>query len=176
MQIVLPWNQGIQQYQSEFKDLRSEHPRQCPGCGCVKFHRWGKYERDVVEERRDHRISIQRIRCVKCGKTCSYLPSFCVSGLSYGIDFIMTILKSFIQKLRYSLEERKRRAYALLRRFRDYENLWLVFLRSRGFEDFPPDKAERTAKIFTALLKLHREENVLSVFLRETGRHFMSVK
>ena len=176
MQIVLSWNQGISQYQSDFKGLQAEHPRQCPGCGCSRFHKWGKYTRYVVEACEEHRVSIQRILCVKCGKTSSYLPSFCVSGLSYGVDFIMIILKSFIQKLQYSLEERRRRAYALLRRFRDYENLWLVFLRARGFEAFPPNKVARTAKIFTALLKLHRKENILSGFLRETGRHFMSVK
>jgi hypothetical protein len=99
-----------------------------------------------------------------------------VSGLCYGVDFIMVILKTFTQKLRYSFEERKRRAYALLQRFKDLESLWLVFLRARGFRDFPPDKTERTAKIFTALLKIHRDENILSGFLRETGRHFMSAK
>jgi len=176
MQIVLPWGQGIAQYQTEFADLQAEHPHKCPECGCTKMHKWGTYERCVIEEKGEHRILIQRIRCVKCGKTHSYLPSFCVSELCYSSDFVMTMLNALILKLQYSFEERKRRAYAFLRRFRDSENLWLVYLRARGFGDFLTDKTERTAKIFTALLKLHREENILSGFLRETGRHFMSAK
>jgi hypothetical protein len=88
----------------------------------------------------------------------------------------MAILNALIHKLRYSFEERKRRAYAFLRRFKDNESLWLVFLRARGFRDFPPDKTERTVKIFTALLESHREHNISLGFLRETGRHFMSAK
>jgi DNA-directed RNA polymerase subunit N (RpoN/RPB10) len=82
MQIVLPWNQGIEQYQSDFKNLQIERPRRCLGCGCGKFHKWGKYIRCVIAEKTDFQICIQRIRCVKCGETHSYLPSFCVSGLS----------------------------------------------------------------------------------------------
>ena len=176
MQIVLPWDGGIAQYQSTFKDVQPETPSCCPDCGCTKFHKWGKYERGVVEERGEYRISIRRIRCVKCGKTYSYLPSFCVPRLCYSVDYMMVTLKVLIQKLRVSFDERQRWAYALLRRFRDSENLWLTFLRAKGFRDFPPDKAERTAKIFTALLKLHRDKNLLSDFLWETGRHFMAVK
>ena len=176
MQIVLPWNQGIVKYQSEFAALQTEHPGRCPLCGCTKFHKWGKYERYVVEESRYHRISIQRTRCVKCGKTHSYLPSFCVSRLCYGADFIMATLNALILKLRCSFEDHKRRAYAFLRRFRESENLWLTFLRSRGFGNIPARKKERAAKIFTALLKIYKEENFLSDFLRETGRHFMCAK
>lgn len=176
MQIVLPWDGGIAQYQSKFENVQLEVPSCCPDCGCTKFHKWGTYERGVVEERKDHRISIQRIRCVKCGKTYSYLPSFCVSRLCCSVDYMMAILQALIQKLRISFDERQRWAYALLRRFRDSENLWLVFLRSKGFGEFPPDKTERTAKIFTALLKLHREENILPGFFWETGRHFMAAK
>ena len=172
----VPWNQGIVKYQSEFAALSAEYPGQCPACGCTKLHKWGKYERHVIEEGEEHRVCIQRIRCVKCGKTHSYLPSFCVSRLCYGADFIMAILKALLLKIRYSLENIKRRAYAFLKRFRESENLWLVVLRARGFGCFPVRKKERTAKIFIALLELYKDKNFLSDFLRETGRHFMSVK
>jgi hypothetical protein len=86
------------------------------------------------------------------------------------------MLNALIQKIRLSLEERRRRAYALFRRFRELESLWLIFLRARGFSDFPEEKQERVAKIFSALLEIHRSENLLSGFFTETGRHFMSVK
>jgi hypothetical protein len=88
----------------------------------------------------------------------------------------MAILNALIQKIRISLEERRRRAYALLRRFREAESLWLVFLRAKGFLDFPDDKKERDVKIFSALLEIHRSGELLSGFFKETGRHFMSVK
>jgi hypothetical protein len=176
MQMVLSWNSGISEYESGFKKVQPEQPQCCPGCGCGKFHKWGKYERHVIEENSGGRISIRRIRCVKCGKTHSYLPAFCVSRISYSINFIIAILKAFILKLRISLKERIRRAYALWRRFREAENLWLVFLRARGFRDFPADSKERTEKIFTILEKLHKEDNLSSIFFLETGRHFMSAK
>lgn len=176
MQIVLPWNKGIAEYQTGFGDISPEHPQRCVRCGCAKFHKWGKYMRNVTEEHRDHLISIRRIRCVKCGQTHSYLPSFCMSRCGLCADLLMALLNALIRKIRVCLEDRRRRAYALLRRFRDSESLWLTYLRARGFSDFPADKQERTAKIFSSLLELHRLGNLFSDFFEETRRHFMSVK
>ena len=176
MQMVLPWGKGIAQYKSEFKNMDFEKPERCPHCGCVKFHKWGKYERYVVEEGEEERISIQRVCCVKCLKTYSYLPSFCVSGVCYSVDYIITLLRALILKTRFELGELRRRAYAYLRRFADFESLWLVFLRARGFGDFSPDKKERMMKIFTALLDFHQNTNLLAGFFQETGRHFMPAK
>ena len=177
MQLVLAWKEGISRYQSRFKDIAFEMPERCPHCGCVKFHKWGKYARYVIEETADPLIYIQRIRCVKCCRTCSYLPSFCLSGMCYGVDYVMALLNALLFRLRYSFcDTIRRRAYALLRRFVRSENLWLVFLRTRGFGAFPEDRKKRAMKIFTALLKIHQDENLMSSFLGATGRHFMSAK
>ena len=176
MQLVLPWREGISRYQSGFKDIEFGMPERCFQCGCGKFHKWGKYVRYVMEEKADHPIDIQRIRCVKCHKTYSYLPSFCLSGISYGLDFVMAILNALLFKLRVSLGNMRRRAYAFLQRFVRSENLWLLFLRTRGFGSFPEDRKKRATKIFTALLKIHRNGNLLSDFLGATGQHFMSAK
>jgi len=177
MQFVLTWKKGIPRYKSDFKTIEFEIPERCPQCGCGKFHKWGKYVRHVIEETADTPIYIQRIRCVKCLKTYSYLPSFCLSGICYGLDFVMEILKALLLKTPFSFGDMmRRRAYAFLQRFVRSENLWLVFLRSIGFKDFPADKKERGTKIFTALLEIHQNKNLLSSFFRETGRHFMSEK
>lgn len=176
MQFVLPWKQSIAEYHSGFKDLQIEPPKRCPHCGCGKLHKWGSYERYVIEESDEHRIGVRRIRCVRCRKTYSYLPSFCVSRVCYSVDFVMTFLKVLLLKLRASLGELRRRAYVFLRRFVRSENLWLVFLRAKGFGDFPIDRKERTVRIFTALLNFHEEGNFMPGFFQETGRHFMSAK
>jgi hypothetical protein len=176
MQFVLPWKKGVAPYESEFSDLEVKRPERCPHCGCGKFHKWGKYERYVVEEESDARIPVRRIRCVKCGGTFSYLPSFCLSGISCSADFLMRLLGVLILKTRVSLGEWKRRAFLFLRRFARLENLWLTFLRARGFGDFPADKRARLRKIFAALLEFHRNGSLSADFLRETGRRLMSVK
>ena len=176
MQLVLPWEKGIILYQSEFKKLQLEKPERCQKCGCAKFHKWGKYVRYVIEETTEHQVYIQRICCVKCLKTYSYLPSFCLSGISYGLDFVIVFLKALVLKTQLSLGELRRRAYAYLKRFTTLENLWLVFLRARGFGEFSADSKERKEKIFTALMEFYENGSLLADFFQETRRHFMSVK
>jgi hypothetical protein len=88
----------------------------------------------------------------------------------------MAILKTLILKIRIELTNINRYAYALLSRFVQLEPLWLVYLRSQGFGDFPVAKKARTVKIFTAILKLHERKNFIPSFFRETDRHFMSLK
>lgn len=176
MQFVLPWGKGSAQYQEEYQDLETGRPERCPHCGCGKFHKWGKYERYIVEEGGEDRICIKRIRCIRCHRTYSYLPSFCLSGISYGLDFVMAFLKALLLKIKLSLGDLRRHAYVFLRRFVQSENLWLVFLRAKGFGDFPPGKRERITKIFAALLEFHKSGNLLAAFFQETGRHFLSAK
>jgi len=88
----------------------------------------------------------------------------------------MVVLNALLLKVPFSFGDMRRRAYAFLQRFVRSENMWLVFLRSKGFRDFPTDKKNRATKTFSALLKIHQKENLLSGFFRETGRHFMSAK
>jgi hypothetical protein len=176
MQFVLPWKDSIIRYKIEFENIEFEMPARCVECGCGKFHKWGKYARYVIEEHEEYPIYIQRIRCVKCLKTCSYLPSFCLSGLCYGLDFVMKILSVLLLKIPFSFGDMRRRAYAFLQRFVRSENLWLVFLRGAGFGGLPEDKKKRRLKIFTALLKVYHNGNLLSSFFQATGRHFMSAK
>ena len=50
MQTVLSWESGVCDYQTKFRSLKLEKPEKCIGCGCAKFHKWGKYGRYIVEE------------------------------------------------------------------------------------------------------------------------------
>jgi len=112
MQKILQWNGSVRDYQAEFKKIEVEKPKRCR-CGCVKFHKWGKYERYVIEEDGEHIVPVQRICCVQCRRTYSYLPSFCVSKMCYSADFVLKILSALILKVRFELEDMKRRAYAI---------------------------------------------------------------
>lgn len=176
MQLILPWRAGPASYQAAFQDIEVEKPERCPHCGCNKFHKWGKYKRYVIEEDVEHIISIQRIRCVKCRRTYSYLPSFCISGICYGLDFVLRILQALLLKKELALDKIRRRGFAFLRRFVQLESLWLIFLRASGVGAVPADKRGRLRKILETLLEFHRNRNLLASFLQETGRHFLSVK
>ena len=99
MQKILEWKGSISEYQADFKKIQLGKPEKCV-CGCVKFHKWGKYERYVIEAKTEHIIPIQRICCVKSGVTYSYLPSFCVSKMVYSVELIMAILRMLLLKIR----------------------------------------------------------------------------
>jgi hypothetical protein len=176
MQRVLSWSKSISEYETEFLSIQMEHPSGCAECGCKKFHKWGIYKRYVVEEDSDHEISVRRFRCVKCRKTTSYLPSFCIKGSYYSADLLMKLLSALLLKIRFELGEKRRQAYIFLRRFVRLESLWLVYLREKGFGEFPKDRKERAVKIYTALLRQYAHSAFMADFLSETGMHFMSAK
>lgn len=176
MQKVLGWRKGIAEYLEGFSESQIEHPGRC-SCGCAKFHKWGTYKRYVVEEEGDFQIPIQRYRCVKCLRTYSYLPSFCLSRRSCSADLMMKLLETLLLNLRIGLgESRRRLAYIYRKRFVELESLWLVFLRGTGFGDFPRDEKERRATIFTALRDQYWQGGFAAEFFEATGRHFMATK
>jgi hypothetical protein len=177
MQKILRWSGSISQYKEEYENMRMEKPKQCQQCKCTKIYKWGKYERYTLEkDGSEELMPIKRFYCVGCGKTYSYLPSFCVSRACYSVDLIMTFLKAFILKIQYEFNDMKRRAYTYLRRFRQFENLWITYLRSKGIGDIPTDKKQRQEKIFTCLLELYDRGNLMEGFLEKMGRYFMSAK
>ena len=174
MREVLVWKKTIAEYLSEFSRTRHERPRRCKHCGSTRLHRWGTYRRYASDESAPNQIPVQRYRCVKCLRTHSPLPSFCLRGIGCAADFVMRLLECLIFRLRKVSEVLKRQAYRYLRRFRENESLWLFFLRTKGFGDFPRDKKERGRKIFAALLSQYHETSFMTDFLAETGRCFMA--
>jgi hypothetical protein len=86
----------------------------------------------------------------------------------------MKLLSVLLLKIKKDLGDLKRRAYAFLKRFKECETRFAVFLRAVGFKDFPENPKERSVKIFRALMEL---SNTLSArFFEVTGTHFMRAK
>ena len=176
MQYVLEWEKGRERYKKEYDEMKTTKPERCQNCGCVKFHKWGKYERYVIEEEGEDRICVRRIRCIKCRKTYSYLSSFCISGMCYGLEFVIKILKALILKMKFLFGDLRRRAYEFLRRFVGSENLFVVFLRGKGVKKFPDSRKKRMEKILIELLEFHKKNKLSLDFFEETGQHFFSAK
>jgi len=76
-----------------------EAPKKCPyrDCGInLEMKKHGFYVRMLITIKFIGRIRIRRYKCPKCGRTLSMLPSFCIAGFSYGVDFVVTLLQDVI--------------------------------------------------------------------------------
>jgi hypothetical protein len=74
-------------------------PKKCPHSDCgipLKMKKNGFYTRALITLTFAGRIRIRRYKCPKCGGTVSMLPSFCVAGFTYGVEFIITLLQHVI--------------------------------------------------------------------------------
>jgi len=71
-------------------------PKKCPfkDCGVnLVMKKNGYYHRCLYTITFTGKIRIRRYKCPLCGRTLSMLPSFCLSGHSYGVEFIITLLQ-----------------------------------------------------------------------------------
>ncbi len=90
-------------------------PDACPNPECLmpippKKH--GFYERNCLDFTYRGRILIRRYYCPYCGKTISYLPSFCLPYFQYSLAVIYVVITNQIDS---------NMSYAqILRQFRDY--------------------------------------------------------
>ena len=76
-------------------------PKKCPfgDCGAnLEMKKNGYYIRMLITFTFSGHIRIRRYKCPKCGRTLSMLPSFCVAGMSYGVDFVIALLQYVINK------------------------------------------------------------------------------
>ena len=72
-------------------------PLKCPfkDCGInLTMKKNGFYKRYLKTSTFSGYIRIRRYKCPKCGRTVSMLPSFCVSGFSYGAELIINMAQS----------------------------------------------------------------------------------
>ncbi len=80
MQRIYPSPLGPEQYVATeaHRQVRAEGP--CPHCGRGPLHRHGWYVRGVTGVTGQLlEIAVARFRCMECGRTVSYLPSFALS-------------------------------------------------------------------------------------------------
>jgi len=74
-------------------------PKKCPygDCGInLKMKKNGFYSRFLRTITFTGWIRIRRYKCWKCGRTLSMLPSFCLAGYSYSVEFIVCLLQYVI--------------------------------------------------------------------------------
>jgi hypothetical protein len=70
-------------------------PGKCPHKGCginTAMRKNGFYRRYLKTAAFSGFIRIRRYKCPKCGRTVSMLPSFCLSGFSYGVELVISMV------------------------------------------------------------------------------------
>jgi hypothetical protein len=91
-------------------------PKKCPfgDCGInLEMKKNGFYIRMLILITITYRIRIRRYKCLMCGRTLSMLPSFCIAGISYSVDFVVALLQYVINKCSIRKTVREWRAMAL---------------------------------------------------------------
>lgn len=163
MQQIFYTSVSPEEYYRLGKDFPFPVPDSCPNPGClVKIapQKHGFYRRNVVTPDFSARILIRRYHCKYCGKTISYLPSFCLPYFQYTVEVIYTALRYilvFCYSLRASLQLLKRLFWTpahlqfYARRF--FANLYHIKLGLRQLlprVELPgenPDKREGAKKV-----------------------------
>ena len=105
MQQIFYTSISPEEYQRRGKNFSFPQPDSCPNPGClvkVPPQRHGFYSRNVITENFSGRIFIRRYYCKHCGKTISYLPSFCLPYFQYTVGIIFTAL-CYVLDSQYSL-------------------------------------------------------------------------
>ena len=108
MQKIFYTSVSPEEYHRLGKDFPFPVPDFCPHC-LVKIapQKHGFYQRNIITGNFQGRILIRRYHCKYCGKTVSYLPSFCLPYFQYTVEVIYTALwyiLVFCYSLRTSLQ------------------------------------------------------------------------
>ena len=167
-------------------------PVKCPHGDCgipLKMKKNGYYTREVITLTFSGRIRIRRYKCLKCGKTVSMLPSFCVAGFTYGVEFIITLLQQVIGlgSIKKTVKEWRNRFESISRRL---VQKYMVRLRNNrkmiqyginqlspdniGLGRMPGDNDWTKSFLFGMRPSLSPEFN--AKFQKTTGKSFMSLQ
>jgi len=96
-------------------------PKKCPHSDCgipLEMKKNGYYTRLVITLTFAGQIRIRRYKCLKCGRTVSMLPSFCMAGFTYGVEFIILLLQQAINldSIKKTVKEWRSRFESISRR------------------------------------------------------------
>jgi len=106
MQQIFYTSVSPEEYQRLGEDFPFPAPNSCPNPGClvqVPPQKHGFYARNALTGNFSGRILIRRYYCKHCGKTISYLPSFCLPYFQYAVETILTAL-CYVLDSQYSLQ------------------------------------------------------------------------
>ena len=169
-----------------------EAPEKCPfkECGInIPMKKNGFYIRYLIALGFAGDIRIRRYVCPKCGRTVSMLPSFCLAGYTYSIEFIISILLQVVEtgSIRGTVKEWGCRAENISRR---HIRLYMGRLRQNrqmiqyGLNQISPENVkigsspgdtEWTKRLLSEIQPtLSPEFN--ANFQKATGRSFMSLQ
>lgn len=102
---------SVFEYAKQGTDFAFPVPDACPNPGClmsIALKKHGFYERNCLDFTYRGAILIRRYYCPYCGKTVSYLPSFCLPYYQYSLAIIYLVLTNYIESnLSYGQISRK---------------------------------------------------------------------
>jgi len=166
-------------------------PKKCPygDCGIkLEMKKHGFYVRLLITLTFCGRIRIRRYKCPKCGRTLSMLPSFCIAGFSYSVDFVVALLQYVINKdsIKKAVREWRAIAAEISRRL---INKYLARLRNNrgliqyGINQMSPDNIglgrmpgdTEWTKSFLSGMRPSLSPEFNANFHKITGKSFMSL-
>ncbi|WP_220427500.1 DUF6431 domain-containing protein [Desulfotruncus alcoholivorax] len=111
-----------EEYQRIGKNFPFPVPDSCPNPEClikVPPQKHSFYERNIIDTNFCGRILIRRYYCKHCGKTISYLPSFCLPYFQYTVEIIIdgVFTPDKLSPATFYLLSQKRLVYTLLNSF-----------------------------------------------------------
>ena len=106
MQMILRTDLGAKEYNKWIRENDIPNlPSKCPICeNYTEFRKHGFYQRNAISLESIVQIYIRRYRCVKCGRTLSFLPQFCHPRFQYGILVIFLFLSAVLSSATVSAE------------------------------------------------------------------------
>lgn len=100
MQQIMPITESPQEYASLGRDYPFPQPACCPYSDClmpIPLKKHGFYLRYLIDSGFYGKILIRRYYCPYCGRTVSYLPSFCLPYFQYSLVLIYLVISGYFQ-------------------------------------------------------------------------------
>ena len=166
--MIVPFEteQSLDQYAELGKKNDFPEVERCPGCrGVVRLKRHGFYWRNAIEEEREYRIPICRLKCPSCEKTVSLLPSFLLPYFQHTLQQVVTeVHRSLVDTIRRSRQrvEFYRRRY--LKQLKQVE----MFFRAEGCRKRLPDNTKEKAIKLMEMIRALGE----ATFVKKAKGHF----
>ena len=106
MQMILRTDLSAEEYNKWIRENNITNlPTRCTMCGNhTEFRKHGFYQRTAITLEAILQIHIRRYRCVKCGRTLSFLPQFCHPRFQYGILIIFYFLSEILSATAINME------------------------------------------------------------------------
>lgn len=168
--MIVPFEteQTLEQYAELGKKNDFPEVEQCPMCrGVVRLNRHGYYWRNAIEDEREYRIPICRLKCPSCEKTVSLLPSFLLPYFQHTLQQVVTeIHKILIQGVRQS---RQRVAFYRQRYMGQLKQVEMFF-RAAGFRGRLPEITKEKAIKLIEMIRAFSE----ATFVKKARGHFRS--